>query len=491
MAKDFSQRNGPASWPTYVFGYAALIIATIVVFVAVAAYGERTLPGGPPAAAGGAKLVGAGASAVLVDVLLALTAIVLTCRAAGWLFSRIGQPVVVGEMVGGILLGPTVLGQVAPDVMRVIFAPPSMPFVYVISQLGVMLYMFLVGLELNAGVLRRRAHAALATSHASIALPFTLGVLTALFLFPRMSTPGVPFTTFALFVGVAMSITAFPVLARILAERRMSHQELGVVALACAATDDVTAWCLLAMLIAVASATFESALIVFASTVAFITLMTVVIQPIARRLLAPPDRPVVNVLPGVLTGVLVSALATESIGIHAIFGAFLFGYVIPHDSRAATALKQDLSGIVTTLMLPPFFAYTGLRAYISLGSGAEYWLTCLALIFVATVGKVGGATLSARLTGMPWRTATGLGLLMNTRGLMELIVLNIGLDLGIITPTFFSMMVLMAVVTTLMTVPALSLLGLGLPQRVTDPAAPPWSETESLAPALGATNRSA
>jgi Kef-type K+ transport system membrane component KefB len=471
----------PSSWPAYLGAYVALVSATIGAFIGVSRYGERTLPAASLTREGGAWIATAGASDLLLHVLLGLAAIVLTCRVAGWLLARIGQPAVIGEMIGGIVLGPTVLGYVAPDAMRFLFARESMPFISIIAQLGVMLYMFLVGLELDTAMLRRRVHAAVATSHASIAVPFTLGAVAALYLFPSMSTPGVPFTTFALFVGIALSITAFPVLARILASRRMSHQELGTVALACAAGDDVTAWCLLAVLVGVGSATPGATLVVLLSTVAFIAVMALVIQPIVRRWVASETRTAANTLGGVLIGVLLSALATETIGIHAIFGAFMFGYIIPHDSRVAVALKRDLSGVVTTLLLPPFFAFTGMRTAINLGSGVEYWLICLALILVATIGKVGGAMVSARLTGMTWRYAAGLGVLMNTRGLMELIVLNIGLDQGIITPTFFSMMVLMAIVTTLMTVPGLRILRLGTAAPAAPAAAATWPDAEALA----------
>jgi len=270
----------------------------------------------------------------------------------------------------------------------------------------------------------------------------------------------VSFTAFALFMGVALSITAFPVLARILSDRGMTKTTLGVVALTCAAVDDVTAWCLLALVIGVAQARIEGATVVVISTLAFIAFMFLAVRPAAARLAArssgsPPTRETVAL---VLVFVLLSSLTTEAIGVHAIFGAFLFGAVIPHDSALARALKQRLEDFVTILLLPAFFAFTGLRTEIGLVSGLAAWLTSGLIILVATAGKFGGTFVAARLTGLGWREAASLGILMNTRGLMELVVLNVGLDLGILAPTLFAMMVLMALATTILTTPILALL---------------------------------
>jgi Kef-type K+ transport system membrane component KefB len=299
-----------------------------------------------------------------------------------------------------------------------------------------------------------------ATSHASILLPFLLGSVLALALYPRLSSRDVPFTSFVLFLAVAMSITAFPVLARILTDRGMSRTELGVVALSCAATDDVTAWCLLAFAVGVAKAQAGAGIAVAAGTLAYIAAMVLVVRPLAARLALRCRGEKVPRGAAVLTFValLVSALTTDLIGIHAIFGAFLLGAVIPHDSLIARSFTRQLEQVVTVLLLPAFFAFTGMRTRIDLVSGWEAWFICGLIILVATVGKFGGTCVAARLTGLHWRDAAALGALMNTRGLMELIVLNIGLDLKVISPTLFAMMVLMAIVTTMATGPALRLL---------------------------------
>ncbi len=329
-----------------------------------------------------------------------------------------------------------------------------------IAQLGVLLYMFIVGLDLNAAQLKDRVQTSIAISHFSIVFPFLLGAILALWLAPRYSPAGVSFTNFALFTGVAMSITAFPVLARILTDRGLHQTRLGTIALAAAAADDLTAWCLLALVIGIVQSSLNTAIYVSVGAVAFVFLMFLLIRPIARHWCEQYEKidgpiPVSAFLVG-LGAVLIAGLTTELIGIHAIFGGFLLGAIIPHDSRVASEFKLRLSYLVTSLMLPAFFALTGMRTQIGLVSGWENWLFCLIIIGVATLGKFGGTFVAARSTGSDWREASALGMLMNTRGLMELIVLNIGLDLGVISPTLFSMMVLMALATTMATSPALA-----------------------------------
>jgi Kef-type K+ transport system membrane component KefB len=320
--------------------------------------------------------------------------------------------------------------------------------------------MFLVGLELNPAVLRQRAGATVAISHASILFPFLLGAALALVLYPRLSSRDVSFTSFALFTGVALSITAFPVLARILTDRRMQKTPLGIIALGCAAANDVTAWCLLAFVVGVAQAQVGGALVVLGLTAAYIAFMYLVVRPMAGWFVVrfAGARLTPEVVALVFGALLLSALATEAIGIHAIFGAFLLGAVVPHDSAIAQAFTRNLEDLVTVLLLPAFFAFTGMRTQLGLVAGVEQWLICGLIILVATAGKFGGTLVSARLTGLGWRDAAALGLLMNTRGLMELIALNIGLDLKVISPTLFAMMVLMALATTMATTPLLHLL---------------------------------
>jgi Kef-type K+ transport system membrane component KefB len=445
-----------------VAAYAAMLLAGAGVVALVCRYGETLAAPRPIAAAATAAAVPASAASnPLLHVLLALTAVLVTGRLLGSLLRSVGQPPVIGEVLAGIFLGPSLLGQLAPAVSTYLLPPATAPFLNLIAQLGVILYMFLVGLELNGELLQGRAHATVAISHASIIAPFVLGSVLALLLYPRLSTSDVSFTSFALFMGVAMSITAFPVLARILSDRGMTRTPLGAVALTCAAADDVTAWCLLALVAGVAQARVQDAAIVVALTLGFIAMMWGAIRPLAVRIVtASRDRdPSQHAIAMTLAGLLLAALATERIGIHAVFGAFLFGAVIPHDSRLAALLKEKLEDLVTILLLPAFFAFTGMRTQIGLLTQPSEWLVCGVIVLVATAGKFGGTLAAARLTGMDWRHAAGLGILMNTRGLMQLIVLGLGLDLGVISPRLFTMMVIMALVTTMATTPVLQLLG--------------------------------
>jgi Kef-type K+ transport system membrane component KefB len=440
--------------------YGTMVAAAVVVFLFIHFVGEK-LPA-PELAAPGEKAPASvgGKPDALIHILVALTAVLIVGRMLSLLFRYVGQPPVIGEVLGGILLGPSVLGQVWPEAMAFVLPPEVAPYLGVIAQLGVILYMFLVGLELNPKLLAAGAHATVAISHASIILPFLLGATLALILYPRFSSSDVSFTSFALFVGVALSITAFPVLARILTDRKMQKTPLGILALSCAAVDDVTAWCLLALVVGIAQAKVGGAFLVLALTVAFIGFMFLVVRPVVSQLLARYNQ--VRSNPGivalVLTALLLSALTTEAIGIHAIFGAFLLGAVIPHDSFIAQSLPRRLEDLVTVLLLPAFFAFSGMRTQIGLVAGLEQWLMCGLIIGAATVGKFGGTLVAARITGLGWCDAASLGILMNTRGLMELIVLNIGLDLKVISPTMFAMMVLMALVTTVATTPILALL---------------------------------
>jgi Kef-type K+ transport system membrane component KefB len=290
-----------------------------------------------------------------------------------------------------------------------------------------------------------------------------LGSTLALWLYSTLAPEGVPFTSFALFMGVAMSITAFPVLARILTDRKMDKTDLGVIALSCAATDDVTAWCLLAFVVGIVQDKAGSAVQTVLLALAYIALMFVVVRPIAVRYFGHTESrlPERRTAAWVLVGLLVSAVTAEWIGIHAIFGAFLLGAIIPHDSEVARAFQHKLEDIVKILLLPAFFAYTGMRTEIGLVSGWNDWLICGAIILVATLGKFGGTLAAARFTGLDWKMSSALGILMNTRGLMELVVLNIGLELGVISPTLFAMMVIMALATTIATTPILQRLTAG------------------------------
>ena len=393
-------------------------------------------------------------------LLLQVCIIIAASRLTGLIFRRIHQPQVMGEMIAGILLGPSLLGWLAPGISIALFPPSSLGFLNALSQVGLLIFMFLVGLEVEPQTLREQRRLAFTTSYVSFLAPFILGIILAFYLYPRVSTAGVRFTHFALFVGTAMSVTALPVLARILIECNLLRTRLGTAAIACAAVGDVTSWCVLAgvvMLVRSSSLTIPLWLTLLGSA-AFICLMLFGVRRMLRKLedIYLERRTVSqSLLTIILLLVLASSWITESLGIHALFGAFLMGAVMP--TRLIEPLSEKLQDVTVVLLLPLFFAYTGLRTSITLVSGAEMWFYCSLIILVAIAGKMGGATLAARATGKSWRDARALGILMNTRGLMELVILNIGLDIGVISPTVFAMMVMMTLITTSMTTPLLKL----------------------------------
>jgi Kef-type K+ transport system membrane component KefB len=400
----------------------------------------------------------------LAHLFLQLLVIITVSRLMGKLFHRMGQPSVVGEMAAGILLGPSLLGFVAPEAFAFVFPASSLDALKLLSQIGVCLFMFAVGMELEMRHVRGQARAAAMVSHASIVFPSLLGVGLAYFLYSEFAGSGATFTAFALFMGICMSITAFPVLARILQERGITRTRLGGTAITCAAIGDVTAWNLLAFVVAIArSGSVAGTAINLLLVVVFMVLMIWVVRPglprwIGERRLSS-DEPSGGVLATILCVVVAASLFTEVIGIHALFGAFLAGAIMPdsHGFRHKIALRVEKFSSV--LLLPLFFAYIGLRTQLGLLNDLSGWLICLLIILVATVGKLGGSALTARFTGMPWSESLQLGALMNTRGLMELIALNIGLDMGILSPRIFTMLVIMALATTLFTGPLLTLFG--------------------------------
>ncbi len=414
-----------------------------------------------PAAGAPSSSAATAAPGTLAHVLLALLVILIAAHSVGALFRLLHQPPVVGEMIAGILLGPSLLGRFAPAAFAFVLPAPVAPYISVLAQVGVILYMFLMGVELDTGLLRNRAHTSIAISHASILGPFLLGSALALWLYPLYSTSAVPFTVFALLLGVAMSITAFPVLARILSDRGMHTSRLGAVALACAAVDDVTAWCLLAFVVSVAHAQPARVLMTLLLTAVFIAAVFLILSPVARWYAGRYSRRGGGGQDAMLVAcaaLLLASVVTEGIGIQALFGAFLVGVIVPHDSLLARDLVQRLEDLVVVLFLPAFFVFTGLRTQIGLIHRWSDWGVCLVIILVASLSKFLSGAAAARLTGLRWRQALSLGALMNARGLVELIVLNLGLDLGVLTPTLFTMLVIMAVATTLMTAPALNAL---------------------------------
>jgi len=391
-------------------------------------------------------------------LILQIGTILIVARLVGWLFGKLHQPRVVGEMLAGILLGPSLLGWLAPNISSSLFPSASLGHLNSLSQVGLLIFMFLVGLELDLGHLRELGRAAVMTSQVSIIVPFILGSTFAVYLYPRVSDPSVSFTGFTLFMGAAMSVTAFPVLARILIERNMLRTRVGSVAIACAAVDDVTAWCILAGIVVVvrASSLELPVWLTVSGLAAFVLLMGLVVRPALRRLEMVYEKRgnlTQDLIAIILLVVLASGWITETLGVHALFGAFLAGVVMPRHSELSRELSQKFEALIVVLLLPIYFALTGLRSSIFLITGAKMWLYCAVIIVLAVVGKLGGSMFSARLNGMTWRESAAVGILMNTRGLVELVILNIGLDLGILSPALFSIMVLMALVTTLMTTP--------------------------------------
>lgn len=363
-------------------------------------------------------------------------------------------------MVAGILLGPSLLGWVAPNLSASLFPPDSLALLFALNQIGLVLFMFLVGLELDTKQLRQLGHLAVVISPASIIVPFLLGVGLAFFLYPRMADSTMSFTGFVLFMGAAMSVTAFPVLARILTERNLLGTRLGTLTIACAAVDDVTAWFLLAAIIALVRANqgHLSWWLMLTGFGLYLGLMFFVLRPIVRNLVVRhwSNKLSDKALAALLLCMLASSWATEWLGIHALFGAFFAGVMMPKEKAFTEAIREKLRPLVIVLLIPLFFAFTGLRTNIGLISGSEMIAYCALIFIVAVAGKFGGSTLAARIMGVPWREAAAIGILMNTRGLIELVILNIGLDVGILPRSLFSMMVLMAIGTTFMTTPLLS-----------------------------------
>lgn len=393
-------------------------------------------------------------------LLLQIIVIVLVARLFGRLARFVKQPAVVGEIIAGICLGPSLLGWIWPGSSQFLFPADSLKSLQFLSQIGLAFFMFIVGMELDAGKVKHKAHDAIMISHASIILPFFLGVLLAYYMFPSFAPAHVSFISFALFMGIAMSITAFPVLARIVQERKLTGTPLGTLVITCAAADDITAWCMLAAVVAIAKAgSLIGTLITLAAALLFVAVMIYLVKPrlkskLQRFMDTGRSKAAVAL---VFLVVLVSAWLAEVIGIHALFGAFLAGVIMPSDNTVKDLLTDKVEDVSVLLLLPIFFAFTGLRTQIGLLDRGHLWAVFGLIMLVAVIGKLGGSTLTAKLMGQNWTDALAIGALMNTRGLMELIVLNLGYDLGILSPEIFAMLVLMALATTFMTGPLLDL----------------------------------
>ncbi len=393
--------------------------------------------------------------------MLLLQIIVILCvsRAFGFMARKVGQPAVVGEIIAGIVLGPSLLGLFAPEVMNGLFPKTSLPALQFLSQIGLAFFMFIVGMELDISKIRQKAHDAVMISHASIIIPFFLGVCLAYFTFSQYAPPQVGFLSFALFMGIAMSVTAFPVLARIVQERGLTGTPLGVMAITCAAADDITAWCILAVVVAIAKAGgLISALVTIALAVVFVAGMLLLVRPWLKRRMSTLNGNKTKVALGFFV-LLIAGYIAEVIGIHLLFGAFLAGVIMPAETNIKQVLTDKLEDVSVVILLPIFFAFTGLRTSIGLLNEGHLWSIFAVIMLVAVTGKFVGSALTARLMGQSWEQSLSIGALMNTRGLMELVVLNIGYDLGILTPQVFAMLVLMALATTFMTGPLLDYFG--------------------------------
>ncbi len=395
----------------------------------------------------------------VILVLLEVLIIIGASRLIGLGFRYLKQPLVIGEIFAGIMLGPSLLGLISPQASAWLFPAAAIPFLSVLAQVGLIFFMFLIGLELNPKYLKGNGNVALLVSHFSIVVPFSLGSLLSVFLYPLVSSDGVSFTAFTLFMGSAMSITAFPVLARIITEKGLQNTVIGNLALTCAAVDDVTAWCLLAVAIAVAS---TNSMVAAIPTIFWTALYIGFMLTLGKKFLGRLDshynrtkRLSQSLLALIYMGVLASALITELIGIHLIFGAFLLGVIMPKNEDLMHELSLKTEEFVLIFLLPIFFAYSGLRTQIGLLNSPELWLICGMVVLTAIAGKFFGAYTAARFCQIPVKEASALGWMMNTRGLTELIVLNIGLNLGVISPLLFTMLVIMALVTTFMTSPLL------------------------------------
>lgn len=397
----------------------------------------------------------------LTVLLIQIIAVLLTVRLFGFLFKHIGQPGVIGEIVAGIVLGPSVLGYFFPGAFQALFPADSLTNLELLSQVGLVLFMFVIGMELDFSVLKNKINETLVISHAGILVPFFLGILSSYWIYEEYAASHTAFLPFALFIGISMSITAFPVLARIIQERNMTKTPLGTLTIASAANDDVTAWCLLAVVIAIAKAgTFASALYSIGLTALYIIIMFLVVRPILKKVgEVYANQEVINktFVAMILLILIVSSTITEVIGIHALFGAFMAGVVMPPSMGFRKVMMEKVEDIALVFFLPLFFAFTGLRTEIGLINSPELWWVCLLLVTVAVVGKFGGCAVAARLVGESWKDSLTIGTLMNTRGLMELVALNIGYEMGVLPPSIFVILVIMALVTTFMTTPLLHL----------------------------------
>jgi Kef-type K+ transport system membrane component KefB len=403
---------------------------------------------------------GSHAPGPLAILLLQILIILVLARMIGQACRKIGQPAVVGEIIAGIALGPSLLGHYFPAVSDFVFPAYSLNSLQLLSQIGLILFMFMIGLEMDLQQIRQSAREALVISNASIIFPFLLGFMAAYFLYAEFAPAGIGFLPFGLFLAISLSITAFPVLARIVKEKQLTGTPIGYMVITCAAVNDLAAWCLLAFVITMVNASsYSGSLTTVFLSMAFVVLMITMVKPALQAIAARQAKN--GKLPPVAFAqffvlLVAASLTAEWIGIHALFGAFMTGLVIPAEWKLREALYEKVADIALFLLLPLFFVFTGLRTSIGLINSTHLWLVCTGVILLAVSGKFLGSMAAARYASLPWKTSLQIGALMNTRGLVELVVLNIGYDLGVLSPQIFTILVIMALVTTLMAGPLLN-----------------------------------
>jgi Kef-type K+ transport system membrane component KefB len=389
-------------------------------------------------------------------IILQVLTVIVTAKLAGLIFKKINQPIVMGEIIAGIILGPSVLGLVLPDVSQFVFPKSSLSNLQVLSNVGLLIFMFIVGVEFKLNILKEHARTIIGISYVSVILPFILGVLLAHTILKTYLPTNLSFFAYALYIGVAISITSFTVLARIMKDRGITNTRLGSIVISCTALNDIIAWCILAVIITTikaGSSTF--AMYTFLFVAFYVALMFLVVKPFIKSFF---QRNKLNNSSFfiVYSTLLASSYVSEVIGVHMLFGAFLAGSIMPADADFAKNVTDKLENFAFVLLLPLYFAFTGLRTQIGLLSYTATWVDCILIIAVATIGKFIGCAVSARLLGETVKTSLSIGVLMNTRGLTELVVLNIGYESGILKPELFTIMVVMALFTTFITSPVLN-----------------------------------
>lgn len=398
----------------------------------------------------------------LAILILQLILILLVTRVFGFLFLKISQPTVIGQIVAGIVLGPSLLGYFFPEYLDFLFSPESLKSLKLFSNLGLIFYMFMVGMELDINILQNRVKQASIISAAGMIVPFILGLLLSTFLYETYAPSSVTGMTFALFIGISMSITAFPVLARILQERNMEKTPVGSLVLTCAAVDDVTAWCLLAAITGLATASSEiTAFFTIGCAILYALFMLKIVRPLIQKYSKAyfsDKRLHKTIVTMIFIVMLASSFITSLIGIHELFGAFMAGVIMPREFNFRENFIEKIEDVSIVLLLPVFFIFSGLRTKIGLINDWSEWLICLMVILVAVAGKFGGCFAASRVVGKNWKDSLSIGILMNTRGMMELIILNIGYELGILSSEIFTIFVLMALATTFLTNPCLNLI---------------------------------